>query len=93
MTGGLPTPRTTLRTGYVCVHVWCKAATTPPGPIEVKDAVLLERIYERPNEPMSGMRCGSTRCLSGAWLSFSTRWFFLAPSVQRLLTGCWPTLC
>ena len=25
MSDGLPTPRTTLRAGYVRVHVWCKA--------------------------------------------------------------------
>ena len=25
MSDDLPTPRTTLRAGYVAVHVWCKA--------------------------------------------------------------------
>jgi hypothetical protein len=25
MSDDLPTPRTTLRARYVCVHVWCKA--------------------------------------------------------------------
>lgn len=60
MSDGLPTPRCTLRTGYVCVHVWCKACR------HVADADLKALIAAgRGDLPLKDLRFRCTSCRSG----------------------------